>query len=266
MLHFPDGKTVKNFNIITPAADADILIDLCKLKTHSVTKMSAAAKNLFGTIPGIEKFEMHARYPDYSDFSSMLCDLCRMHCESKEVIAIIDAVIGMEGNGPTAGKPRKIGCIISSLNPFAADLLAEKIIGFDGMCTTVKEAIKRGYCPENADMLKIAGDPVDKFIIKNFQPTDADKQPGKILHYFSSGKIGKLLSPRPVVDKNLCRGCGECKNSCPQKTIIIIEKGKKFAQINYDNCIKCYCCQELCPFEAIKIKRNPLIGIITKIN
>ena len=72
---FPDGKTVKQFHILKSVAEADVLIDLCVLKSHGLTKMSAAVKNFFGTIPGIEKFEMHATFPDYKDFGSMICDL-----------------------------------------------------------------------------------------------------------------------------------------------------------------------------------------------
>ena len=128
-LNFPEGKSVKSFNIISPIADADVIFDVCKLKTHSLTAMSGAVKNLFGTIPGIEKFEMHAAHPEYDDFESMICDLCDMHCRRCEVIAITDAIIGMEGDGPTGGNPKKMGCILTSRSPFASDLAAEKILG-----------------------------------------------------------------------------------------------------------------------------------------
>lgn len=255
-----DGRLVKSFDVIKPIAEADVIIDLCKLKSHSLTVMSAAVKNFFGVIPGIEKFEMHATYPDYNDFNEMLCDLCEMLCRDKRVISVTDAVVGMEGNGPTAGKPKRIGYILTSENPFASDLLAGKIIGFDGKVPTVQKAISRGLCPKNADGLEILGDA--PLCVEDFAASDANRggNVGALL-FFSQGKTGRIFMPRPVVSAQ-CRACGECVRSCPQKTIRL-DGGR--ARIDYSGCIRCYCCQELCPFEAIKIKRNPIVSLISKI-
>lgn len=258
---FFDGKLVRSFNIITPIADADVIIDLCKLKSHSLTTMSAAVKNLFGTIPGIEKFEAHAAYPDYKDFTSMFCDLCQMLCTEKKVIAITDAIVGMEGNGPTAGTPRDVGCIITSQNPLASDLLAEKIIGFDGKVPSVAESIRRGLCPDSVDKLEIIGNMPAPVI--DFVQSDSNRgSSAGILLFFSQGKLGRIFMPRPEIKKAECRGCGECVRSCPQKTISL---ENNIAKINFGKCIRCYCCQELCPFGAIGIKRNLIIGTIGKI-
>ena len=95
---FAEGRKVKMFHIISPIVEADVIIDLCKLKSHSLTKMSAAVKNLFGTIPGIEKFEMHATFPEYGDFGAMLCDLCELLCREKTVIAVTDACTGAKND------------------------------------------------------------------------------------------------------------------------------------------------------------------------
>lgn len=255
-----DGKLVKSFNVISPIADADVVIDLCKLKAHSLTTMSAAVKNFFGVIPGIEKFEMHAAYPDYDDFNRMLCDLCEMICRKKKVIAITDAIVGMEGNGPTAGDPRAIGYLMTSLDPFASDLVSERILGFEGKVPTVREAISRGLCPESADGVEIVGDV--PATVEGFAFPDTKKEGAAgLLTFFSQGAVGKLFMPRPKITF-ACRGCGECVRSCPQKTISL--DGEK-AEINYGKCIRCFCCQELCPFEAIKIKRNPITAFIGKL-
>lgn len=262
---FDGGRIVKSFDIITPVADADVIIDVCKLKSHSLTVMSAAVKNLFGTIPGIEKFEAHTAYPDYGDFSAMLCDLCFMHCETKKLISITDAIVGMEGNGPTAGEAREIGCIITSENPFASDLLAASLLGFGSDVSTVRESISRGLCPDSADKLDIIGKlPPPP---ENFKPSDANKgSRAGLLLFFSQGKLGRMFMPRPAVSFDECRGCGECARSCPQKMISLSERdGRKVAEINYSGCIRCYCCQELCPIGAIKIRRNFFIGLVSKI-
>ena len=146
-MSFSEASVCHEFDIITPLYDADVIIDLCKLKSHSLTKMSGAVKNFFGSVPGITKFEMHATYPENDRFCSMICDLCRMMCEKKKIIAITDAIVGMEGNGPTGGNPKKIGCIISSDDPFASDLVAQSILGFAGSVPMINEAVSRGYIP-----------------------------------------------------------------------------------------------------------------------
>ncbi len=261
---FPEGKTVKMFHILKRVAEADVLIDLCKLKSHSLTKMSAAVKNFFGTIPGIEKFEMHATFPDYKDFGSMICDLCEMYCRTKTVIAVTDAVIGMEGNGPTAGTPRKIGAILMSPNPFAADIVGETILGFAGTVPIVREGIARGLAPTDISGIQLIGDDIAPLMLSDFvQPETATNRSASVLTILSGGKLGRFFMPKPMAITEKCRGCGECVASCPQHTIALSEKnGKKIAHIMHADCIRCYCCQELCPFEAIEVKKNFLIKLI----
>ena len=263
-MEFADGISVKSFNIITPVADADIIIDLCKLKGHALTKMSGGVKNLFGTVPGIEKFEMHSSHPDYEDFAQMICDLCLMLCEKKRVITVCDAITGMEGNGPTSGTPRDIGYLISSENPFALDLLCENLLGFDGTVSTVKASVGRGLCPGNVSELDIDG---TYERVSDFAVSDAYRG-GTVrwLTFFSRGRVGKLFMPHPYIIKDKCRGCGECVRSCPQKTIsLTTREGKSAASIDHGKCIRCFCCQELCPFGAIKIRRNPILQTISRI-
>ncbi|MBQ8496925.1 MAG: DUF362 domain-containing protein [Clostridia bacterium] len=264
---YPDGKTVKMFHILKPVAEADILIDLCKLKSHSLTKMSAAVKNFFGTIPGIEKFEMHATFPDYKDFGSMICDLCEMYCKTKKVIAITDAVVGMEGNGPTAGDPRKIGAMLMSSNPFASDVVGETLLGFAGTVPIVREGVARGLAPSDISGITLLGDDIKPLLISDFkEPDTAENRAPSALTVLSRGKLGRFFMPRPVAMSDKCRGCGECVASCPQHTIeLVVKNGKKLARVRHGNCIRCYCCQELCPFEAIKVKKNFVIRIVGSI-
>jgi len=258
-MSFDGGRTLKNFNIITPVAKADVIFDVCKLKSHSLTTMSAAAKNLFGTVPGIEKFEMHAAYPDINDFTSMLCDLAAMLCEKKTVIAITDAIVGMEGEGPTGGTPKKIGAVLTSESVFASDAVAAKMLGlgYDDVLL-LQEAKKRGYIGDD-DNIHITGDGIDSVTVTDFIMPQSQIPPA--LKIFSRGAIGKIFMPHPVIT-NKCRECGECVAACPRSTIRLVD-GR--AKINRKNCIRCYCCQELCPFVAIKTHRNPIIKIVNKL-
>jgi ferredoxin len=188
-----------------------------------------------------------------------------MFCEQKEVIAITDAIVGMEGNGPTGGTPRTIGCLLTSRNPFASDLLAEKILGFEGTVPMVRTAAERGYMPCSVSELNVVGVNPEKVMMHDFVEPDSTKGGGSLLTYFTSGKWGNVFAPKPNINLGLCKGCGECAASCPQHTIEMRKKnGRKHAHIVRKNCIRCFCCQELCPFVAIDTKKNFILNIITK--
>ena len=193
---FAEGKTVKSFHILKSVAEADVLIDLCVLKSHGLTKMSAAIKNFFGTIPGIEKFEMHATFPDYKDFGSMICDLCEMYCRTKTVIALTDAIVGMEGNGPTAGTPRKIGALLMSPNPFASDIVGETLLGFAGTVPIVREGVSRGLCPSDITGITLIGDELEPLVISDFkEPDSAQNRAPSLLPDFPAENSADFLCP-----------------------------------------------------------------------
>ena len=130
--------------------------------------------------------------------------------------------------------------------------------------TTLSESINRGLCPKKAEELVILGDEAPS--VENVKVAEGSNSSMKALKFFSRGKIGRMFMPRPKVDAAICRGCGDCVHSCPQKTIDLVKTGHgSKAKINPSHCIRCYCCQELCPFLAIKIKRNFFTKIISKI-
>ncbi len=267
---YPEGIASKTFHIIEPILNADVIVNLCKLKTHGLTMMSGAVKNYFGTVPGTEKFEMHARFPDIGDFSEMLVDLCAMHTTRHDTLNVIDAIVGMEGNGPTNGSPRKIGALISSENPFAADLVGAELIGMSGKVIMLNRAMERGLVTvpriissSSAGQRELDGQSeLEKLRVTDFLPPDSEKVP--ILTWLSTfwdGRLMKFFEPRPKINASRCVGCGECVRSCPVHTIMLNQK-KKQAVIHPEACIKCFCCQELCPKDAVKVRQNFLIKLV----
>ena len=249
---YPDGVVSKVFTIIEPLNSADVILNVCKLKTHNLSKMTCAVKNLFGSVPGITKFEMHARYKDQRDFLSMLVDLCTMICQNHRVIHICDAITGMEGNGPSGGTPRNIGALLISENPFCLDTAAAEIIGLSGEVEMLDEAVKRGLCPKSVHELSLIGEPLENVAVKDFvKPDNSGKKKFNLIPGF--------LRPRPEIDKKKCVGCGTCVRSCPAKTISMPDKK---ARINPKHCLKCYCCQELCTFKAVRIKKSFIYRLI----
>ncbi|MBR5870960.1 MAG: DUF362 domain-containing protein [Clostridia bacterium] len=263
----PDGVVCKAFDIITPIAEADIIINLCKLKSHSLTRMSGAIKNTFGTIPGLMKFEFHARYPDYADFNKMLVDLSAMLHSQKDCIDLCDAIIGMEGNGPTGGDPRKIGCLLASRNPFCLDTVASAMLSCEGEVPMITEACSRGYAPSHAADVRTSTD-YTALVLSDFRAPDTARKSANALHWLPKlfgGKVFDWFAPRPVIRTSTCVGCGECERSCPVHTIEMItdKHGKKKATIHPDKCIRCFCCQELCPIHSVDIRKNPLLGLFS---
>ncbi len=246
------GERSNHFCIINPILEADCIVNLCKLKSHSMALMTASVKNLFGTIPGTLKVEYHSRFPKQEDFAAAMVDLTSYLCKTKRVISICDAIVGMDGNGPSAGNPKKIGCLLSSENPFALDLLAAHIIGAGNDIAMIENGKRRGYMPKDISELTVLGESPESCLIKDFVFPDTHKK-----HILNN--LPAFLEPRPVVVKSKCIGCGECARSCPQKIITI--KNRK-AHIDKSKCIKCYCCQELCKPAAIKIHRSLIYKII----
>lgn len=252
-ISLPDGKLSKTFEILAPAAEADVIVNVCKLKTHALTQMTAAAKNLFGLIPGTDKVAMHARFPHPVDFSRYLVDLACAVASVCPMLCIVDAVVGMEGNGPTGGTPKPFGCIISGRNPFAVDTLCEYLLRLEGEVVTTADARLRGLCPGGIDGLRIVGDePASVF--RPEQVKHAETKPLNPLTHLPG-----FLRPKPVVELATCTGCGACAESCPAKAIAI--ENRK-ARISYKKCIRCFCCQEMCRFCAVKIHKNFLLRLV----
>ncbi|MEG0019375.1 MAG: DUF362 domain-containing protein [Oscillospiraceae bacterium] len=249
-----DGAIVKEFEIIAPAAQYDVIINLAKFKTHAMTGMSGAVKNLFGTIPGLKKAEFHMRFPQKESFAKMLVDLCQT---IKPSFTIVDGVVGMEGDGPSGGVPIALGLIIAGENPYYIDHVMCGIMGLDPMSAPVmQEAIERGLCPKILPQGTVEGDTElykkwEGFVLpKSYSVNFAQNLPRAIS--WATPAVERLIAPRPRVDKSECIGCEKCREICPQQ-VITMEKGR--AHIDQKGCIKCFCCHEMCPVKAIEIKR-----------
>ena len=260
--YFEEAKVCKTFSYTAYLDGADLIIDACKLKTHGMMGFSGAAKNMFGAIPGTMKPEYHFRYPDYDVFADMLVDLDEYF---KPYLAVCDAVVGMEGNGPTAGVARKIGCIIASTTVHKLDMVATSIIGLTpAEVPTLSAAIRRGLCPDRQEALEIYGDP-SKFRVNDYQNIAVKRSllfkgnSDNVLKNLFGGIAKRVLDSKPALKKSLCVGCNLCGNICPAKAIKIV-KGK--AVIERDKCIRCFCCQEFCPKGAMKVKRTLLAKVL----
>lgn len=254
-IHSEKAHALKYMDIIKPVIDADYVINLCKLKTHVMATFTGGTKNLYGCIAGLKKAEIHYRFPTEELFcENVLLDICDY---VNPTLTIMDGVVGMEGDGPSAGNPKEIGVLLASQNPYAIDVAACKIIGLlPNKVATIRGAIKREYIKEDFSDIVIVGEDIEGLIIKDYKVPNVSKDLRLFsvkLPKFLNEPISKLITPKPVVRFKDCIKCGKCKEACPANTI---EMGNKGALIDLNKCIRCYCCHELCPKKAIDVKRN----------
>ncbi len=250
-----NGKAMRRLIYTDYLDEADAIIDFAKLKAHGMMGMSAAVKNMYGVIPGLVKPETNYLYPDVNDFADMLIDINE---HFKPVLSLIDAVDGMEGNGPTAGTPRHIGAVIAATNPYEADAVAARLIGLDESgVPTLAAAKRRGLCDNDLSHIALYGDP-DSIAVPDFESV-----PRQSISFFKGSKLNfvgvaieKLLEQKPEPVKEKCVACGKCASLCPAKAITFIEKGgRKYPHIDRKKCIRCFCCQEFCPKAAMVVHR-----------
>ncbi len=255
---FPSATVAHSFTYTSYLDRADAIINFCKLKTHGMMGMSAAVKNMFGVVPGTFKPEYHFRFPAHEDFAAMLVDL-NTYFSKKTRLCIVDAVVGMEGNGPTQGKPRKIGALLASKSPHSLDLLCAALIGLTPKdVPTLKVAQDQGRIPSDVEALSIVGE-WKSLCIRDFDTVEVRRS----LQFEGAGKFAAMFvkealraEPRPL--RSLCIGCKKCAEVCPAH-VITMKKG--LPVIDRKHCITCFCCQEFCPVGAMKVHR-PLIARI----
>lgn len=257
---FPEGKLIKRFEVITPVTRAHGAINLCKLKTHAFMAMTGAVKNAFGIICGYAKPGYHAKLSDPALFAAMLLDLSNYLSPR---LSLMDAVIGMEGNGPSAGQPKQVGLLIGSTCPLALDVVAGEIMGLPLENNPILvEAQRRGLIPSVLEDVDLLGIDRKELRIPGF------KLPGTFLPGSGLGEMPRFVSRiaeaifkngaalKPVVEKKRCSACGQCERACPVQAIAVHDD--KYSEIDYQKCIRCYCCHEMCPEHAITLRSNLL--------
>lgn len=264
ILSFPQGKLIKRFEVISPFVECDGMINLSKLKTHSFTAMTGAVKNLFGIIPGRLKTGYHSKLRDKQDFTGMLLDLAAMAAPR---LSVMDAVVGMEGNGPAGGNTRKVGWLLASESPLALDVAAAWIMGLAFEANPMmREAEKRGLRPLRPEDIRLEGAEWGELETPGFKLPDSilsDAEFTRIPRFLENSAMrivrrGATRTPRIIKDK--CTACGACRNACPVGAVKI-EKNRA-ASINVRECIRCYCCHEMCSYDAVELRSGFLFRML----
>lgn len=264
---FPQGRVAEKFIICREILEADGVINICKMKTHQLERITGAVKNTFGCVFGINKASSHARFSTAETFAKMLADLNNVVVPR---LHIMDAITAMEGNGPQNGSPKAMNMILASTDPVAVDGLFCRLVDLNPeLVPTNVAAMEAGTGTyENIVVITEEGEMTAGEAAAEYGDKEFNVQRGK--EYKGTLQAVRFLVPflqkKPVVKENICVGCGICVNSCPVegKAIHIGKRqtsgrnSRGIAYYDYDKCIKCYCCQEMCPENAITVKKSLL--------
>lgn len=260
----------KRFEISSAVFDADILLNLPKFKTHGLTYVTGAVKNLFGLIYGLNKSQWHLKARSKEEFSEFLLDyysaLVRGFEKPKIFVHLMDAVVGMEGEGPgAAGSPRKIGALVAGQDAVAVDAVATSVVGLslkDALTVTLGE--KRRLGAGAWERIEVLGDGPDAFQVRDYVPSKASGRTPVSRWPLNTKLFKDLLVEKPVPSRKRCTLCYQCKAICPGGAIGESKGESGVPSYDYDTCIRCYCCMEICPEAAIGLKKGKLQWLVSR--
>ena len=267
-----EGAVVKNFDregvvevtsasggkmfLARPVFCADAVINMPKLKTHMAALYTGAVKNLFGCVPGLAKADYHRQAQSAREFGEVLCEINK---HIRPALNVMDAVVAMDGQGPTSGRPYSAGKLLISADPLALDAVGVAMLGRDIRSLPAYAAsVRDGIGEADLSRIEVCGDYSEPPRLAGFKlpPTMVmERVPVGIL-----GRMIDLMRTRPEVDVKACRKCNACVDSCP---VGAIDRATK--RIDYGACISCMCCHELCMYRAVKLVRaHPLMRFFSR--
>ena len=269
-IDFPEGRVTDKFIICKEVTEADGIINVCKMKTHQLERITGAVKNTFGCVFGINKASSHAQFSTAETFAKMIADLNNLVVPK---LHVMDGIVAMEGNGPQNGTPKAMNVILVSTDPVAIDGLFCHLVDLKPELVPTNVASMEQGVGTYTDITVVTEDgeitlkeAAEKYGDKSFNVQRGKEYKGQLQ---AVRFLVPFLTKKPVVRENKCIGCGICVDSCPvEGKAIHIRKhseaerhehrGVGTAYYDYDKCIKCYCCQEMCPEDAITVKKSLL--------
>jgi uncharacterized protein (DUF362 family)/Pyruvate/2-oxoacid:ferredoxin oxidoreductase delta subunit len=247
--------TFHRLEVAREILDAEVIINLPKLKTHQMMGYTGAVKNMFGAVVGMRKVRLHLQAgADPAFFALMLLELAERF---PPALSIMDAVVGMEGNGPGSGDPVPIGALLASPHPLALDTVATALVGLmEKRVWTQRVARETGRPGSRLEEVAIIGPDLAGLRPKRFRPAPSSDV-GFGLPAPMKRALRNTITARPEIAAG-CVRCGDCVRHCPPHAMTLDGEG---VHIDYHACIRCFCCQELCPHGAIRTRQGTLLRL-----
>ena len=225
--------------------DADIIISLPKFKTHGLTVITGAIKNSYGFLPGAQKAKLHQAAGSPERFHELVVEVFRLRVPD---FFLMDAVVGMEGNGPASPDLREVGLILASDNGVALDAVMATMMGCEpALLRFLRQARGMGLGDYDLNQIEVIGE------LKKLPDFKLPPLGGEAI--LQNETIQSMLCQkallRPQADPELCSGCGTCVDQCP---VSALSMNGDLPQVDADTCITCFCCQEICPEKAMALK------------
>lgn len=231
------------------ADEADIILNLPKLKTHGLTGLTLAVKNLFGLIPGTGKVGFHRDFPVDTELGAQIYRFFSLL--NDKTMNIMDSIVGMEGDGPSKGRPVSLCIVSASSDAVALDIAVSRMIGLkDDFCLTTREALRAGYDPSSVDVPK-----ADVCVVK--LPISKKGRLPVFVKRFAANQV----HVKPLVLNEPCIKCMLCIKSCPVDAISV---KNKYPLVDKKKCIECFCCHEVCESDAIDLERSWLHKLLVR--
>lgn len=236
-----------SFSIARPVLDADLIVNLPKVKSHSLTMLTAAVKNIYGTIPGYSKTMLHRRYHKPAQFGALVKTLWQV---MPPALNLADGVVGMEGQGPANGKPKNLGFVAAATDPFVLDRAFCQILHIN--------AQRVPYLAAQAEAERIQPEIIgDTIKVASFSVPSG----GYLLGFVPQWMVGLASSVvwvRPTFDSAACKRCHLCVRACPVQALSL-PNAATAPILQQKLCISCSCCHEVCPHDAIRMTQSPLL-------
>ncbi len=253
--HTPENTIGKSLELTAWLKQVDVVISLPKLKTHVQMGYTGALKNQYGLIPGGQKGEYHFRLQNRDRLADLMIDINRT---ARVKLAVLDAIVAMEGPGPHGGTPRKVGALVVGTDLAAVDVVGCELIGLPpGEYPLLQAARRSRFGATSLSEVDVAGDSLEALKVKDFQLVKTPVNVLRILPLpgFMLKWLRGQVAPTPFIQKEKCIRCGKCHRGCPAKPSAISPDSPEKGGVKKDLCIRCYCCHEFCPVKAITLKR-----------
>ncbi|MDR0362989.1 MAG: DUF362 domain-containing protein [Planctomycetota bacterium] len=257
--HMDRGRSFPRLELARELLEADVVINLPKMKTHGQMLMTLAVKNMFGAVPGTRKFQWHYRAGrDKLVFARALNEIAMA---VRPALSILDAVLAMDGMGPSSGRPRWTNFIAAGDDPWALDAAIMDVLGLErSLLFTLLAA--SGHGPSEWREVEIFGESPEAL-----RPDDWDI-PELVTAQMHGGFVEKRLprladwlrariSPPPRANGR-CVRCGHCVAICPAGAMRLDPD----PVIDREKCIRCYCCHELCQYGGMDMRRGGALARI----